>query len=413
MSGRAPSRILRAFRSPNYRLYAAGNAVSLIGTWMQRVAVGWLTWELTESGAWLGAMAFAELFPTVLVAPLAGVLADRRDRLAAMRVTQVLLLAQALALFVLTASGAMTVWLLLALTLVLGVVAGVAQPIRLALVPSLVPREDLPVAVAVNSIIFNAARFVGPAVAGAAIVGGGVAAAFAANAATFAWFVFVLFRLRVETGEAPAAVRAGLLASLGEGLAYTLRHAGIGPLLGLSLAFSVGVRPVVELLPGFAGAVFETGAEGLATMTATVGLGAIAAGLWMTRLDEGAGLVRLALLSPLAMGAALGLFVASPGPGLALPALFLAGAAMVAGGVGTQTLLQLAVDPGLRGRVLSLYGLIFRGGPALGALVMGGLSEALGLRWPLAGGALLAALAWALVWLRRDRVAAALRLGAV
>ena len=411
MSWEGLSNVVLALKSPSYGLYAAGNSVSLIGTWMQRVAVGWLTWELTGSGAWLGVVAFAELFPTVLIAPFAGVLADRRDRLTVMRVAQGLLLVQALALFVLTASGAMTIWILLGLTLYLGVVAAIAQPVRLALVPSLVPREHLSAAVAINSIIFNGARFLGPAAAGVIIVSGGIAAAFAANAASFVWFLFVLSRLRVAPdGQASTAGRS-VLAALAEGLAYTARHPGIGPLLALLLAVSLCARPVVELLPGFAGAVFAAGAEGLAAMTATIGLGAIAAGLWLAQRDSGLGLVRVTLLAPLGMAAALGLFVASPGLWLALPALFLVGVAAVTAGVGTQTLLQLSVASELRGRVLSLYGLIFRGGPALGALVMGGLSEILGLRWPLAGGVLLAALAWALVWVRRERVAAALKPG--
>jgi len=160
-------------------------------------------------------------------------------------------------------------------------------------------------------------------------------------------------------------------------------------------------------LPGFAGAVFEAGAAGLALMTSTVGLGAIAGGLWLAQRD-GRGLTNVALSSPLVLAAALLVFVASDAMMLALPALFVAGFAMVSGGVGTQTLLQLSVGGTLRGRVLSLYGLIFRGGPALGALIMGGLSEVFGLRLPLAGGACLAMLAWAVVWSRRHRLAAAL-----
>lgn len=401
-------RIARALGNPNYGIYASGNAISLVGTWMQRVAVGWLTWQLTESGAWLGAIAFADLFPTVLIGPLAGAAADRWDRLKALRAGQVLLMLQALLLFILTATGAITIWLLLALSLFLGVVAAFNQPARLALIPSLVPRDDLAAAVAINSIVFNSARFLGPAAAGVIIVTVGIAAAFAVNAASYLVFLAALSRIRLRAQETPAdGPRAGLFAEVAAGLGYALRHPGIGPLLLLLLAVASCARPFVELLPGFAGAVFAAGAEGLAMMTSTVGLGAVSGGLWLAQ-RAGRGLTTVTLTSPLVLAGALLVFVAGGSLWLALPALFVAGFAMVCGGVGTQTLLQLSVEGALRGRVMSLYGLIFRGGPALGALAMGALSELVGLRWPLAGGALLAALACGAVWLRRARLTAAL-----
>ena len=401
--------IVRALKNPDYGRYTAGNAVSLVGTWMQRVAVGWLTWQITESGAWLGAMAFAELFPTVVIAPLAGAAADRWDRLRTFKLCQWLLLAQALALFALTATGAITIRLLLGLTLVLGVVAAFTQPNRLALVPSLVARADLPAALAINSIIFNSARFLGPALAGIVIVGGSIALAFALNAASFVWFLLLLRRIHSKTSAAgPSTMRGGLFAEIGEGLRYVLGHPGIGPLLLLLFAFALGARPFVELLPGFAGAVFGAGAEGLALMTSTVGLGAIVGGLWLAGRGHQRGLALIALSAPAVLALALLLFVASDRLWLAVPALFLAGGAMVTGGVGAQTLLQLAVDGALRGRVMAFYGLIFRGGPALGALAMGTASEAAGLRLPLAAGVLLACLAWIAVWRRRRRGSAAL-----
>ena len=165
-----PRRILRVLKSPNYRIYTTGSSVSLVGMWMQRVAVGWLAWQLTGSAAWLGILAFAELCPTVVIAPLAGALADRLDRLKALRLGQSLMFLQSLSLFSLTVSDLITIWWLLALTLFHGIVVAFNQPNRLALVPSLVARDDLPAAVALNSVIFNTARFVGPAAAGVAIV---------------------------------------------------------------------------------------------------------------------------------------------------------------------------------------------------------------------------------------------------
>ena len=164
------TRIVQALGQPNYGVYMAGMSVSMIGLWMQRLGVGWLTWELTESAAWLGAVAFADLFPAVLVAPIGGSAADRWDRLRLTKISQVLSLLQAVALFGLTVSGLITIEILFALTLFLGIVTAFHQPVRMALVPSLVRREYLPTAVALSSISFNLARFIGPAFAGVVIL---------------------------------------------------------------------------------------------------------------------------------------------------------------------------------------------------------------------------------------------------
>jgi predicted MFS family arabinose efflux permease len=401
--------VVRALRNPNYGIYTAGNAVSLIGTWMQRIAVGWLTWQLTGSGAWLGAMAFADLFPTVLVGPFAGAVADRWDRLRVTKVSQTLAMLQSIVLFILTYLDLIDIASLFALTVALGVIAGFNQPARLALIPSLVKREDLSAAVAINSIIFNSARFVGPAVAGVMIVAGGISAAFAANAFSFALFLVSLSFIRVtgERQEFPAA-RRSLLGDVGDGIRYTASHPGIAPMMLLLIVVCICIRPVVELLPGFAAAVFASGAEGLAVLTSTVGAGAVLGGLWLVRRSDPAGLTNIALGNTLVLALALLAFVATDRWWIALPALAVLGACMVVTGVGTQTLLQLSVATEMRGRVLSLYGVIFRGGPAIGALVMGVASEHLGLRLPLAIGAGLAMLAWLWTWLGRARITGAL-----
>lgn len=409
LSFAAVGRIVRALRHPNYGLYTAGSSVSLVGTWVQRVAVGWLAWQLTESAAWLGILAFADLFPTVLIGPFAGAAADRWDRLKALRIGQGVMAAQAAALFLLTWSGLITIWLLLALTLLLGVIVAFNQPTRLALIPTLVPRDDLMAAVAINSVIFNVARFIGPAFAGAAILAGGPALAFAFNALATGIFVAALSRLRLAPEARPAgAARRGILAEIGEGLTYAAGHPGIAPLLALLFLLGLFARPFVELLPGFADAVFQSGAEGLAMMTSTIGLGATLGGLWLAGRDGARSLLPVALGAPLLLAAALAGFVASPSVWVALPMLVVAGLAMVFSGVATQTLLQLAVAPALRGRVMALYGLIFRGSPALGALAMGAAADLVGLRWPLAVGAGVTIAVWLVLWRRRPAIDAGL-----
>jgi MFS family permease len=401
--------ISRALAHRNFGIYIAGNSVSLIGTWMQRIGVGWLAWDLSHSGAVLGLVAFADLFPAMVMAPFGGALADRTDRLRVLFVGQCLIMLQALSLFVLTVTGLIDVGLLILLVLAAGLVIGFNQPARLALIPDLLPRSDLATAVAINSIVFNLARFIGPALAGMAIVWIGVEAVFAINGLTFIAFLVALTRLRLTREEAARTRRGGsMLGAVTEGLRYVARHPGIGPILLLQAVVTVSVRPFVELLPGFAEEVFARGAPGLAMLSSTIGLGAIVAGLWLSQRGGQGGLTRITLLSSVMIAlATLGFSLSTWFPA-ALVCVALAGFGMVTAGVGTQTVLQIAVDEGMRGRVLSLFGLIFRGGPALGALVMGAASELVGLQAPLAAGALLGLVACGLLLRRRDAIARAL-----
>ena len=161
---------VKVFNNRAYRIYTQGNFISLIGTWVQRVATGWLVWELTGSGAWLGIIAAAELLPSIVAGPLGGAMADRMDRFQLIRTAQILQAFQAFLLGTLALYGLADIWLLFALGVFLGVVTSVNQPARLSMVRNLVRTEDLPVAIAINSVLWNAARFVGPVVAGVLIV---------------------------------------------------------------------------------------------------------------------------------------------------------------------------------------------------------------------------------------------------
>jgi len=411
--------ILRAFRNPNYAVYVAGNSVSLIGTWMQRIGVGWLTWELTESEAWLGVIAFADLFPSVFIGPIGGAVADRFSRVRIILIAQMTAMVLAFALFAFTASGTMDIWLLLFLVFANGIVLGFNQPSRLALIPSLVPREDLSTAVAINSIIFNLARFVGPAIAGALIVSGGTASVFLANGLTYTAFLLALTRLRLPPdpprprapGRGMGARAMALVGDVREGIAFTARHPGIGPILLLLAINSMTVRPFVELLPGFAATVYGRGADGLALMVSTIGVGAILGGLWLAGRPGMRGLTMVTLASILGLAVAILGFVATDVFAVGLVSLAFAGIALVLSGVGTQTLVQLSVYETMRGRVLSLYGIIFRGGPAAGALVIGLVAELIGLRLATAIGAVASLGVWVWAWLRRERMRESLEEG--
>ena len=397
-------KIVQAFTHRNYRIYAAGNAVSLTGVWMQRVAVGWLAWSLTHSGTWLGIVSMAEFFPVVFLSPLAGALADRRDRVGIIRVTQIAGSIEASLLAVLVYTGAITIELLFGLTLILGIFNAVAQPSRLALIPTLVDRAALPSALAINAIIFNSARFLGPAVAGVIIAKLSVAAAFTVNAVTYVAFLIAMTNLR-GIRALPVAATQGVLKASAEAYGYASRHPGIAPMLLLFTITTIGTRGFVELFPGFADSVFGRGPEGLATLTSTVGLGAIFGAGWMLLRPAVSGLTALVLGNTLMISLAILGFTLTDRFTIALPCVFLAGTAMTITGVGAQTLIQAAVDIRMRGRIMALYGMIFRAGPALGAVLMGSLSERFGLRLPLAVGALVSCAFWAWTRLKQKRIA--------
>jgi MFS family permease len=390
--------IARAFRARNYRIYVTGNAISLIGTWLQRVSVGWLAWELTHSGTWLGLVSFADLFPTVVLSPFAGALADRRDRIWVLRRTQFAGMVQASLLAALTLGGVINIWSLFLLTLVLGACNAMAQPARLALIPSLVDRDALPSAVAINSIVFNNARFIGPALAGVVIARGGAwfpdlphggtSLAFILNALFYVAFQVSLARLdRLVEERQVAGGGRRMLSSTIEGYIYAFRHPGIGPMLVLFMLSSFAARGFIEMMPGFADAVFDRGRDGLGWLVAVTGLGAMTGGLWMARRPGLNGLTQLTVSFTFVLSASLLAFTATTTFWLALIFLFIAGAALVITGIAAQTLVQSAVDRSMRGRVMGLYGMIFRGGPALNALLIGLFSAGYGLRWPLAVGA--------------------------
>lgn len=397
--------IKRVFRNRNYRIFLGGNLCSNLGNWIQRVAVGWLTWELTESAAWLGFIAFADLFPTVLIGLIAGALVDRTDYLRMLKFTQTIAMSQAALLSVLTFADLITIELLLALTVLRGVNTAFNRPARMSLIYRLVGRDDLSPAIALNAIIFNSARFVGPATGGVIIVAGGVALAFAVNAFTFLVFLAALMALRLPREEKKRRDGRSLLSEAADGVRYALSHPGIAPLLIILVVTALFARPFTELLPGFADRVFGRGVDGLALLISANGLGAMAAGFWLVQRGAITGLAALVITNLLLMACALLAFTATDIFWIAMPFLVITGFSLVVQGVSVQILVQSAVAGELRGRVLAVYGILARGCPAIGALILGGLSEHLGLRLPVAGGAAVCLLLW--VWAARLRPAMA------
>ena len=398
--------VARAFGIRNYRLFAAGNFSSQVGYWIQRVAQGWLAWQLTHSGTWLGLVAAADLIPNVVISPFAGALADRVDRIKLIRLTQIVAILQAWVLAILSFSDLITIEELFLLIFALGFVNAFNQPARLALIPSLVDAATLPSAVAINSLLFNIARFIGPAIAGVVIAGSGVGLAFVLNACSYVSFSMALARVRIAPER--HAPQRHFLRQSAEGYVYAVRHPGIGQMLILFSVTTIGIRGYNELFPGFADSIFQRGAQGLAWLTATMGLGAMAGGVWMLRRGGVRGLTPLAVNHTMFMSVAVLGFASTTNYWVALAFIFVSGFAMTVSGISAQTLVQTAVSPLMRGRVMAFYGMVFRAGPALGALVSGWLVTWLGFRLPVGAGAVICILAWIWAWLRLDAMTAAL-----
>jgi predicted MFS family arabinose efflux permease len=273
------------------------------------------------------------------------------------------------------------------------------------MVPNLLPPENVPSAIAFDSAVFNIARFLGPLIAGLIIQRWGVAPAFMFNAATFIIYLFALYRLRLLRSEVSDRSAGSLLSDTREGVRYAVNHPGIRTILLLLAAMAVSVKAVLDLLPGFADAVFHRGAGGLAELTAAAGLGAFIGAMYLAQRGNTKGLTLLTVSSLLIGGGGVLLLCGTDIYWLALIAMFFAGLSVTLSGTGAQVLMQGVVDGAMRGRVMSFYGVIYRGGPALGALVMGSASDLIGLQAAVAGGGVVLLLVW--LWaIRGHRVTA-------
>jgi predicted MFS family arabinose efflux permease len=404
--------IVAALRNRDYGIFAAAHVPGLIGMWAQRIAIGWLAWELTKSPAWLGAIAMADLLPAIFLAPFSGAIVDRVNVAKMMVFTQIFVAVHAAILWLLTLTGMMNIWLLFSLALLLGFNNPFATAARHNLVPLLVPTKDLAAAISFNSLNFNLARFLGPALAGVVIATSGVVAVFAIEMIAECILLIALrfFNVRPQPRRASGGGFTAVLRDIREGMVYTARHPGIGPCLSLLLFSAITSRPSLELLPGFADEVFARGASGLGWLGASVGAGGILGSIWLARRGAIKGMTNLVILQTLGMNLALIVFALVGDFWLALPFLALTGFFMVGNGTGTQVLLQWAVDPMMRGRVMSIYTLLFRGMPALGAVIIGLAAEHFGLQDTVAGAAVLSIGCWIWAYRRRARTAAAMEL---
>ncbi|MEX2453129.1 MAG: MFS transporter [Rhodospirillaceae bacterium] len=397
------SALSAALSERNYRVFTIGNLVSHNGTWAQRAAVLWFTWEITGSGFWLGLMAVADLLPVVILGPIAGAIADRVDILKMLKLTQIAAALQSVLLAALTFAGLMTPELLFVLVLAHGIIVAINQAPRLALVPHLIERENMSAAIGINSMVFNSARATGPMIGGLLIDSHGVALAFAFNAVSYLWFVGALQCLRIANprGTKPRTRVREIPREIAEGFRYALGHPGIGRLLIVLTVISICGRPYMELLSGFADEVFGRGVKGYSLMLSVTGAGAMLGGFALALRVGLAGLTTRVILGILFVALSLIGFGLTGSFALALVCLFVSGAAVIWVGVGVQTLMQTTVDPAMRGRVMSFYGMIGRGAPAIGALGMGAAAERFGFQAPIVAGAVICLGLW--LWAARRR----------
>lgn len=371
-----------------------------ISTWMHRVAVGWLAWELTHSTTWLGLIAAADLAPLLLLSPVAGAVVDRSVPLHILRLTQWAQFLLAALLAGLMYAGKVNIWILFIIMLVLGCVHAFGAASRHATVPYTVPRPLMATAVSLDSALFQASRFIGPAIAAIGLQFYGVLSLLVAH--TIGTFVFSLFMhmMNVAAPERHAS-RGSMLANIKESIRYVQDFRAIGLLFLLCSFGAVLLRPVQEMLPGFAGAVYGAGPTALAWLTSAMGIGAMVSATWIGARGRVMGLTDICYAgSALLAAATLGFVVTG---NLYVGAFFaiLAGFALNTVTTGIQALVQSAVDDSMRGRVMALFTVIFRGTPAIGGFALGVLAEFIGLRLTFAIAA--AICAGAVIWLLPQR----------
>ena len=367
--------MFRSLRHRNFRLFFMGQSLSLIGTWMQMTAVAWLVWRLSHSAAMLGLAGFAARIPTFVLAPFVGVLVDRVDRHRLVILTQVLAMVQALLLAGLMVSGHLAIWHVVALSLLLGFINALDMPARQSfLVQMLDRREDLTNAIALNSSMVNAARLIGPSVAGLLIAGAGEAFCFLLNGLSYIAVIASLLMMRVSP-NARAGRGTAVLANLKEGFRYAFGFPPIRSLLLLLALVSLAGASYTQLLPIFAQQILHGDARTQGVLLSAAAVGALAGALYLAGRRSVRGLGTVIAWAPAVFGVGLVALGLSPRLWLSLAVMPVIGLGLMVQMASTNTVLQTIVDDDKRGRVMSFYSMAFMGMVPLGSLLAGGLAH--------------------------------------
>ena len=387
---------LGALTHRNFRLFFFGQGVSLIGTWMQSVAQGWLVLTLTNSPFFVGLVSGLGSLGVLAFTLYAGVVADRRDKRRLIVLTQSLSMVLALILAILVWTKVVTVWHVMALATTLGIVNAFDIPTRQAFMVELVGKEDLMNAIALNSSMFNAARVVGPAIAGALIGAVGVAPLFFLNGVSYSAVIAGLVAMRLAPFQ-PRPTSSSAWAGFREVVGFLRSDRRVETLIVLTATFSVFGFPYLVMMPVFARDVLHVGAAGYGALTAAVGggamLGALAIAVNSRRIVHRG---RLMVIGGTAFGVLVALFAFSRTFTLSLGLLALAGCAMIVNNALTNTMLQTIVPDHLRGRVMGFYSFVFVGMSPLGAFQAGAFAERFGAPLAIGIGALVCAAAVAM-----------------
>jgi MFS family permease len=373
-----PPHGLRAQRHRDFRWFFVGQGVSQMGTWLQMIATSWLVYHLSGSTLLLGVAAFAQQIPFLVLAPVAGVFVDRFDRRRLLMVTNSIAALQASAMFALVALGTVQPWHLIAGNLVLGLVNAWDAPARQSILIQLVGgRADLASAIALNSIMMNLARFLGPMVGGVLIAALGERWGFGANAASYFAMLFALSQIPARPpSSAPAD--GNMLRQLAAGTRYAYGFLPSRCALLLLTSASVTVGSYVSMMPWFAREAFHGDSGTLGLLISAAGLGALTGMVYLALRPGIRGLFRLIGRTVALAGAALCVFSFSTTLWLALPALYFVGLGLMLTAASSNTVLQSIVPDELRGRVASLYVMSFIGMTPLGALATGWVAEHIG-----------------------------------
>jgi MFS family permease len=372
---------LRAFRYRSFRLFFAGQGLSILGTWMQTIATSWLVYRLTGSAFMLGLTAGALQLPMLFVAPVAGVWADRLDRRRMLIVVQLAAALQAVALAALTWTGAVQVWHVIAFSLALGTINAFETPTRQAFLLDMVENKtDLPNAIALQSMLFNSARFVGPTIAGVVLAFAGEALCFLLNGVSYLAVVaaYVLVRVPART-QIPEP--KPLVHELLTGFRYAFGEPAMRRLIWLLAALSLFTAPWQSLMPIYAGETFSGDSKTLGMLIGAVGLGALAATGFLAIRPSVRGLGRVIRAAGLVAALALTGFALSHWFWLSLVLLAAFGAGLIAAVASTNTILQTIADDDKRGRIISIYVMTFLGLAPISNFVAGAVAEAIGAHW--------------------------------
>jgi len=383
------SSTVRALGHRNFRLFFAGQSVSLIGTWMQRIALAWLVYRLTDSAFLLGLVGFSGQIPTSILAPFAGVLIDRWSRHHILLFTQVMSMIQASILFLLVFSGLIQIWHIIALSIMLGLINAFDMPTRQSFLIEMVgDRQDLGNAIALNSIMVNAARLLGPSTAGILIALVGEQTCFLVNALSYAAVILSLSIMNIEKKDR-AARHKKVLQELAEGFRYVRNFIPIRDILMMFALVNLVGMPYTVLMPVFARDVLTGGADSMGFLMGSVGMGAMFGAVSLASRKNVLGLGKMIPIGASVFGTALMVFSFSHNLVVGMIIMLFTGFGQMNIMATSNTLLQTMVAHDKRGRVMSFYTMAFMGATPIGSLIAGVSATHIGASWTVFGGGII------------------------